>query len=107
MRQPDSEIGVSQQSIPSDAWGTFLRAIFDEWIAKDIGRLKIQIFEEAVRPAFNQKHTLCIFRKICGGVPVVEHNGDFYSCDHFVDPNYRIGNIEETPLAELLDSPRR
>ena len=92
-------------SVPAEAWGRFLCAVFDEWVAGDIGRIKIQIFEEAARTAFGQEHSLCIFRPVCGEIPVVEHNGDFYSCDHFVDAGHRLGNILETPLAELLDSP--
>jgi uncharacterized protein len=97
--------GVSRNSVPSEAFGMFLCAIFDEWKARDIGRVKVQIFEEAARTAFGQEHTLCVFRKVCGGVPVIEHNGDFYSCDHFVDAEHCLGNIQEKPLVELLESP--
>jgi uncharacterized protein len=103
--RPNSESMVSPLSVPSEAWGTFLCAIFNEWIDKDIGRIKVQVFEEATRTAFNQEHSLCIFRPICGDIPVVEHNGDFYSCDHFVDSEHRLGNIKDTPLIELLESP--
>lgn len=95
---------VSQRSVPADAWGEFLCAIFDIWLNRDIGRIKIQIFEEAARPAFGLEHTLCIFRKTCGGVPILECNGDVYSCDHFVMPEHRLGNIRETSLAALLDN---
>ena len=102
--QPDSG-GVSPITVPAEAWGTFLCAIFDEWRDKDVGRVKVQIFEEATRTAFNQEHSLCIFRPTCGNIPVVEHNGDFYSCDHFVDVEHRLGNITKTPLVELLESP--
>jgi len=63
------------------------------------------MFEEALRRAFNQEHTLCIFKTECGGVPVIEHNGDFYTCDHFVDSENLVGNINITALADLLDSP--
>ncbi|UCD45783.1 MAG: anaerobic sulfatase maturase [Candidatus Bathyarchaeota archaeon] len=103
--QPDARGGVSPISVPSEAWGEFLCAIFDEWRDQDIGRVKVQIFEEAVRTAFDQEHSLCIFRPTCGDIPVVEHNGDFYSCDHYVDNGHRLGNIMETPLVELLESP--
>jgi len=103
--QPEAEGGVSPISVPAEAWGAFLCTVFDEWRDKDIGRVKVQIFEEATRTAFNQEHSLCIFRPTCGDIPVVEHNGDFYSCDHFVDVEHRLGNIEETPLVELLESP--
>ncbi len=88
-------------------FGRFLAAIFDEWIADDIGKVKVQIFEEALRTAFRQEHTLCIFKPVCGGVPVVEMNGDFYMCDHYVDPEHWLGNIANQHLAELLDHPRQ
>ena len=102
-----SESGASNISVPSEAFGVFLSTIFDEWADEDIGRIKIQIFEEAARTAFNQEHTLCIFKKSCGSVPVVEHNGDFYSCDHYVDKEHLVGNINEISLAEMLDSDRQ
>lgn len=103
--QPDARGGVNPISVPAEAWGAFLCTIFDEWRDQDIGQVKVQIFEEAARTAFNQEHSLCIFRPTCGDIPVVEHNGDFYSCDHFVDVEHRLGNIIETPLVELLESP--
>jgi uncharacterized protein len=103
--QPDAEAGVSLRSVPAEAWGVFLCSIFDEWLSQDIGRIKVQIFEEAARTAFNQEHSLCIFRPTCGDVPVIEHNGDFFSCDHFVDAEHCLGNIRETSLVELLESP--
>ena len=95
---------VSPRSVTSEAWGDFLSAVFDEWVGADIGRIKIQIFEEASRTAFGQEHSLCLFRPTCGDIPVVEHNGDFYSCDHYVDAEHRLGNIRETHLADLLES---
>jgi len=103
--QPDASGGINPLSVPSEAWGAFLCTIFDEWRDHDIGRVKVQIFEEAARTAFDQEHSLCIFRPTCGDIPVVEHNGDFYSCDHYVDVEHRLGNIMETPLVELLESP--
>jgi uncharacterized protein len=102
--RPDSANSVSERTVPAEAFGTFLCTIFDEWLEHDIGQVKVQIFEEAARTAFRQEHTLCIFKKTCGGVPVIEHNGDFYSCDHFVDAEHLLGNILEIPLVELLDS---
>ena len=105
--QTDTENGVSSSTVAADAWGEFLCTIFDEWIDRDIGKIKIQIFEEAARTAFGQDHSLCIFRPTCGDIPVIEHNGDFFSCDHFVDEAHRIGNIMETPLIKLLESPEQ
>jgi len=103
--QPETEGGVSHRTISAEAWGNFLCTIYDEWLSQDIGRLQVQIFEEVARTALGHEHTLCIFRKTCGDVPVIEHNGDFFSCDHFVDTQHRLGNIQETPLVELLESP--
>ena len=99
--------GVSRSTVPAKEFGFFLSRIFDEWIEKDIGNLKVQIFEEAARTAFNQEHTLCIFKKNCGGVPVVEFNGDFYSCDHYVDKENLLGNINDHSLSYFLDSKRQ
>ena len=103
--QPEAEGGVSPNTVPAEAWGNFLCTIFDEWKAEDIESTKVQIFEEATRTAFDQEHSLCIFRKTCGDIPVIEHNGDFFSCDHFVNLEHRLGNIKETPLIDLLESP--
>lgn len=97
--------GVSDRTVGPEAFGAFLCAIFDEWIRNDVGRITVQIFDEAVRGACGLEHALCIFRETCGDVPVLEHNGDFYACDHFVDPAHRFGNIRETPLAALLACP--
>lgn len=96
--------GVSPESAPPGAWGDFLCAVFDEWVDRDIGRIKIQIFEEAARTAFGQEHSLCLFRPVCGDIPVLERNGDLYACDHYADPAHRLGNVTETPLAGLLES---
>jgi uncharacterized protein len=96
---------ATPESVRPMDFGRFLVTIFDEWIEKDIGRVKVQIFEEALRAAFRQEHTLCIFRVECGGVPVVEMSGDFYMCDHYVDAEHRIGNIADLSLAEMLDHP--
>jgi len=98
---------VSADSVPAEEFGFFLGEIFDRWVENDIGEIKIQIFEEAARLAFNQEHTLCIFKTDCGGVPVVEHNGDFYSCDHYVDREHFLGNIKEHSLTYFLNSKRQ
>jgi serine-type anaerobic sulfatase-maturating enzyme len=96
---------VSAETVPARAYGEFLCRIFEEWAARDIDRITIQNFHEAERPFLGFEHALCIFRETCGDVVVVERNGDFYCCDHFVDPAHRLGNIGETPLVELLESP--
>jgi len=102
---PAAAGGVSPYTVPAEAFGAFLCTIFDEWAARDTARIMVQIFEEAARPLRGLEHSLCVFRETCGDVPVVEHNGDFFACDHFVDAAHRFGNIRETPLVELLESP--
>lgn len=102
VRQPSGAVHPS--SVDPDLFGAFLCAIFDEWVSLDIGKIKVQIFEEAARTAFGQEHTLCIFRGECGRVPVLEWNGNLYSCDHYTDLSHHLGNIEETPLSQLLAS---
>jgi uncharacterized protein len=106
-RLPGSPTGVTSDSVPAEAFGHFLVSVFDEWIENDIGVVQVQIFEEALRPAFNREHTLCIFKKECGRVPVVEHNGDFYACDHYVDQAHKYGNIRNQTLSELLGAPEQ
>jgi uncharacterized protein len=97
--------GESSMTVPSEAFGAFLCTIFDEWMSHDIGKVNIQIFEETARTALGQEHTLCIFKKTCGDVPVIEHNGDFFACDHFVDREHHLGNIRATRLVDLIESP--
>jgi uncharacterized protein len=103
--RPEEPGGVSARSVPTLAWGEFLCTIFDEWMRQDIEQVRVPLFEEAASTALGQEHALCIFRETCGDVPVVEHTGDFFSCDHFVDAAHRLGNIRETSLVALLESP--
>jgi uncharacterized protein len=105
--QQKEEKGVSRDSVPAEDFGEFLCAIFDEWQDQDIGSVRVQIFEETAKTALDQEHELCIFRKVCGDVPVIEHNGDFFSCDHFVDANHHLGNINDRPLIDLLESKKQ
>ncbi|MFH1568189.1 MAG: anaerobic sulfatase maturase [Gemmatimonadota bacterium] len=106
MVEPDPTAAgkATADSVPSEAWGEFLCAVFDEWKAGDVGRLEVQLFEETLRVAFGQEHALCVLRPTCGDVPVVERDGQVYSCDHFVDAQHGLGSILVTPLEDLLDS---
>jgi uncharacterized protein len=104
---PDEPGGVTRHTVPAEAYGEFLCAIFDEWVARDAAQIEVQAFEEATRPARGLEHSLCILRETCGDIPVVEHTGDVYSCDHFVSERHRIGNLREARLADLLVSPRQ
>jgi uncharacterized protein len=103
-READTETGVSPFTPSSEDYGTFLCKIFDEWIGRDVGRMTVQTFEEASRPLMGLEHSLCVFRETCGQIPVLEHNGDFFPCDHFVDCEHRLGNIGDTPLSQLVTS---
>jgi uncharacterized protein len=104
---PEAPGGATAQTVPAEAYGEFLCTVFDEWAARDTARIEVQAFEELTRPARGIAHSLCILRETCGDVPVVEHTGDVYSCDHFVDDRYRLGNLRESRLADLLASPRQ
>ncbi len=107
MKLPGSTSSVTPESVGPEDFGSFLSSVFDEWIAADIGKIKVQIFEEALRTAFSQDHTLCIFRENCGRVPVVEFNGDFYSCDHYVDRDHLLGNIMKGRLSDFIEDERQ
>ena len=106
-RTSASDCRVTVDSVEPGAWGDFLVTIFDEWIVQDVGNIFIQMFDEAIRTAFDQEHTLCIFKQKCGRVPVIEHNGNFYSCDHYVSPEYYQGNIREQHLGDMLNGRRQ
>jgi uncharacterized protein len=101
---PETGTGVRPYTPSAEDYGAFLCKVFDEWIARDIGRIMVQSFEEAARPALGLEHSLCVFRETCGQIPVIEHTGDFFPCDHFVDREHRLGNIRQTPLYDLLES---
>ena len=104
-RKDDPPGAAAEHSVSAETYGSFLCTIFDEWVRHDIGRIMVQVFDEAARPIRGLEPSLCIFRETCGDIPVLEHNGDLYSCDHFVDDRHLLGNITETSLAELLVSP--
>jgi uncharacterized protein len=103
-RAPGTAAGVTPHTPSAADYGEFLCKVFDEWSRRDVGRIAIQIVEEAARPAMGLEHSLCVFRPTCGQIPVIEHNGDYFPCDHYVDREHRLGNILETPLNDLLDS---
>ncbi len=104
-RSPGTATGVGPHTPSAADYGRFLSRIFDEWVRRDVGRMRVQIFDEAARTALGLEHSLCVFRETCGQVPVLEHNGDFFPCDHYVDREHCLGNIRETPLRQLLESP--
>ncbi len=89
-----------------EAIGAFLCRVFDRWMGGDVGRMVIQTFDEALRPLYGIPHALCVHRETCGNVAVLERDGGFYMCDHFVDPAHLIGNLKERSLAEMAADPR-
>ena len=96
--------GVTERSVTGRQYGDFLIAIFDEWVRQDVGRVFVQIFDVALAARLGQRPGLCLFEETCGTAMVLEHNGDLYACDHFVEPRWRLGNIRETPLIEMVGS---
>lgn len=99
--------GVSDRSVSGAAYGEFLVAIFEEWVRHDVGRVFIQVFEECLSVWAGRGAGVCIYQETCGGALALEHNGDLYACDHFVDPEHLLGNITLAPLADLAASPRQ
>lgn len=97
---------VTERSVKPEQWGQFLNAIFDEWVRRDVGKIFVQMFDVALG-SWVGIHSLCIFSPTCGTALAMEHNGDVYSCDHFVEPNYLLGNIQETHLIELVASDKQ
>jgi serine-type anaerobic sulfatase-maturating enzyme len=98
---------VTSRSVTGRAYGDFLIAIFDEWVRRDVGHVFVQLFDVALGVWAGQPASLCIFAETCGNALALEHNGDLYSCDHFVEPGFKLGNLAETPLATMVASPRQ
>ena len=98
---------VTDRSVDADAYGSFLIDVFDEWVRRDVGEVYVQMFDVALANWHGEPPGLCIFSETCGLALAMEHNGDLYSCDHFVEPDHLLGNIIETPMAELVGSPQQ
>jgi uncharacterized protein len=88
-------------------FGDFLVTVFEEWVRKDVGEVFVQLFDVALAGWVGMEPPLCVFARICGNAMVLEHNGDLFSCDHYVYPEYRLGNILETGLEELARGPEQ
>jgi uncharacterized protein len=98
---------VTARSVQPDDYGRFLTAIFDEWVRRDVGRMFVQTFDGVLAAYLRGTSSLCIFQPTCGEGVALEHNGDVYSCDHFVEPRHLLGNILEKPVGELVRSERQ
>ena len=98
---------VTDRSVTAEQYGSFLVGVFEEWVRRDIGEVFVQAFDVALASWYGEPHGLCIHSETCGTALALEHNGDLYSCDHFVEEGYRLGTIAETPMADLVASERQ
>jgi len=99
---------VSDRSVLPEQFGRFLATIFDEWVRRDVGSVFVQTFEASLRNWLRLPTSgMCVFNETCGTGLALEHNGDLYTCDHFVEPDFLLGNIESTHILELISSPPR
>ncbi len=98
---------VTERSVTGEQYGRFLSTIFDEWVLRDVGRVYVQMFDVALANWVGEPPGLCIHSPTCGVALAMEHNGDVYSCDHFVEPAYRLGNINQEHLIALVASDRQ
>lgn len=98
---------VSEESVTARQWGDFLNTVFDEWVKKDVGKIFVQMFDAALASWYGLPSSMCIFSEKCGASLALEHNGDLYSCDHYVEPTFLIGNILEHPTNHLVASEKQ
>ena len=97
---------VTERSVRPEQLGRFYITIFEEWVRRDVGRIYVQMFDTALGAHVGQ-YSLCVFSPTCGDAVALEHTGDLYSCDHFVEPGYLLGNIREDHMADLVGSARQ
>jgi uncharacterized protein len=98
---------VTDRSVAPAAWGRFLVEMFDEWVRHDVGTVYVSMFDAALASWVGAPAAMCIFGETCGDAVTLEHNGDLYSCDHFVEPRYLLGNILDTHMVDLVASPQQ
>jgi uncharacterized protein len=98
---------VTPWSVQAEQYGKFLCAIFDEWVRRDVGKVFVQLFDVALGNWMGLGSSLCVFAEKCGAAMAIEHNGDVYSCDHYVYPKYRLGNVMNQSLGGMVGSPQQ
>lgn len=98
---------VTTRSVTGKQYGEFLISIFDEWVRHDVGQVFVQLFDIALGVWMGRRAGLCIFEETCGTALAMEHNGDLYSCDHFVEPRYKLGNMRQLPMLDMVRSPQQ
>lgn len=97
---------VTERSVGGRQYGQFMIDVFEEWVRNDVASVFVQLFDVTLEAYFG-RHLLCIHAPTCGAAPVLEYNGDLYSCDHYVEPKYKLGNIHETHMLEMVASPEQ
>jgi uncharacterized protein len=107
VERSDQATGVSHRSVTAEQWGQFLITVFDEWVRRDVGSVYVQIFDAALAAWAGVPSGLCMFSETCGDALALERNGDLYACDHFVDPEHLLGNIQQVQLIDLVGSERQ
>jgi uncharacterized protein len=95
---------VSEWSVEPEQYGTFLCAIFDDWVGRDVGQYFVQMFDVALESWYGIPQGICVFRETCGAALAIEHNGDLYSCDHYVYAENRLGNVLDSTLEAMVTS---
>jgi uncharacterized protein len=98
---------VTERTVQPEQYGRFLIGVFDEWVRHDVARVYVQHFDVALGAWVGQPGAVCIFAPTCGNALAIEHNGDLYACDHFVEPDYLLGNIQDRPMIELVASDKQ
>jgi uncharacterized protein len=95
---------VTERTVSPEGYGRFLIEVFEEWVRRDIGAVYVQMFDTALANWVSEPGGMCVHAKTCGAELALEHNGDLYACDHFVEPRFKLGNIREVPMLEMVAS---
>lgn len=103
----NANASVTSWSVPAEKFGRFMITVFDEWVRKDVGKYFIQLFDSTLANWVGEMPGVCVFAETCGDALVMEHNGDIYSCDHFVYPEYYLGNMRDMSLKEIVRSQKQ
>jgi uncharacterized protein len=98
---------VTERSVSQDGYGRFLIEVFEDWVRCDIGEVYVQMFDVALANWYGEPPGLCVHSETCGLALALEHTGDLYSCDHFVEPGYKLGNIRDTKMIDLIVLPQQ
>ena len=98
---------VTDRTVSPEGYGRFLVDIFEDWVRRDIGTVYVQMFDTALANWVGEPGGMCVHAKTCGLQLALEHNGDLYSCDHFVEPRFKLGNIRELPMVDMVGSPQQ